>query len=268
MSEDLWAIWESGRFVGPNRPITRAIISKTALEEWGETDFRTLLFSDSDLGVPSAADWSEIPNILHVNIGNKLGQDAATMNLTLLNQSQASASTDLDLTHANTEPIQGQPSRRDLRDLGEPGKYSFGRGTNTIGAENVSFTQWGHDVDAEWVDMLIPNRLVRTFQGYGTDGAVHPKDDEKLILTGTWLIDKVTLNADSTIAIECRDLAKLAIEQRLYPPIVPNDHYPLTFSADHTVTRYEVTSTPEIPGIPEIISPNLAYHPADGPVVV
>jgi hypothetical protein len=232
MPEAMWAIWEAGNFVGPNRPITRALISKNTVRVWGDSPYRNLLFADHE-GLHPLADSAELPNVQQVTITRRLGQDAATMSLTLLNQVPATVNDDLDATHG----ADLGPTRRELRDLGTPGAYTFGRGMNREGSENVSASYWGHAADSRWADMIIPNRVIYTFQGYGTDGAAVPQDDTNLIQTGTWLIDKVNYAAGGTIQIECRDLAKLLIEQRLYPPIIPMDDYPLKFCADHTTTK-------------------------------
>jgi len=84
-----------------------------------------------------------------------------------------------------------------------------------------------------WSRVLCPNTLLTTFQGYGV-----PALDK----TGTWLIDKVTFsNPPNVITIQCRDLMKLLIDQTLYPPIIPNELYPIGFctpDSKQTVETY------------------------------
>ena len=46
VSEEMWLTWELGEFVGDNRPVTRAIISKQTLRTSQEV-FRTLLHEAS-----------------------------------------------------------------------------------------------------------------------------------------------------------------------------------------------------------------------------
>jgi len=82
-----------------------------------------------------------------------------------------------------------------------------------------------------WSDKLIPNALLRVYQGYGGNG----KDlddaiiDGNLILSGVWLIDEISLGVDGFVEINCRDMAKLLIEQFVFPPLVPNLSYPLVY---------------------------------------
>jgi hypothetical protein len=88
--------------------------------------------------------------------------------------------------------------------------------------------------------------VVRTYQGYGSDnfdadgyphmpgdvGYVHPAADTQLVLTGVWLIDRVTFTGgmeQPDISIQTRDLAKLLIEQPIYPPALPLDRFPLIY---------------------------------------
>jgi D-alanyl-D-alanine carboxypeptidase len=247
--EEMWDIWEAGKFVGQDKPTARVTIQKAVLKK--SEAGRTLVFNQDE-------PQYEIPNVLSVAIDNTLGADAAQMTLVLLNQTTLSVDTNLDLTH------DGQtvgPTVRELRDLGKPGYYSYRRGITPSSAE-----RWGHEVNPVWVDMFIPNRVIRTFQGYGTDGAGLPWLDTKLVLTGTWLIDSVEYRVDGKIQINCRSAAKLLIEQRLYPPIVPTDKYPLTFCYDrwesttveNTQTQVNQTSTGEV------IGANVAYHIPSG----
>lgn len=227
VSAEHWQVWRSGQFVGDDQPVCRATIQRSVVENY-EGAWRSIVFGQD-------AHQKEIPlsNILAVNIDQRLGSDAAQMTLTLANQVGLSASTNLDKTHAGADPGVAGPSRRDLGDLGFPGYYTYNRGYTPL-----SLSRWGHEPDADWGDEFIPNRVIRTWQGYGTSGASNPWDDTKLTLTGTWLIDTVSYGSDGKISISCRDLAKLLIEQRLYPPIIPLEHYPLEVYYDHYETVF------------------------------
>lgn len=229
MPEALWDIWESGLYVGDDAPDARVTIQKAVLKKFGP--WRSLMFAQDE-------PQYELPrqNLMSIRIDNRHQSDAATMTLTLLNQVEMDVMANLD-----ESPV-GGPTPRETGDLAQPGYYTYRRGITPESAP-----RFGHDTDPLWVDMFIPNRVIRTFQGYGTDGAAQPWDDTKQILTGTWLIDKVDYKTDGTITIQCRDALKLAIEQRLYPPIVPVDQYPLEICADYTDTRTETyTETTEI----------------------
>lgn len=255
----MWDIWKSGSFVGNDKPVTRAVIQKTVLEKYGP--WRSLNFGQSE-------PWYEIPNIKNVQIDQRLGTDAASMTLTMLNQVDIDPTKNLDLTHAGDDPAtqsataEGQPvgpTVRELKDLGEPGYYSYRHGVTP-----ESSPRWGHSIDSIWVDMFIPNRVIRTFQGYGTDNAIQPWDDTKLIHTGTWLIDRVEYSTDGLITIECRDAAKLLIEQRLYPPIIPVAQYPLDICADEIETSTESVEVVEEEEVPGAVGVNVAQHISSG----
>lgn len=230
----MWDVWESGQFVGENRPVTRATISRNVLKVVPQsTVYRSLLFNQTP-------DQVEIPNIASVQIDRRLNTDAASMSMRIRNAGPLSTTDNLDLAHDGT----AGPTRRQLGDLGKPGSYTFRRGV-AIDADGIN--PWAHDQN-EWVDLLIPNRVIFTFQGYGSDGAPSPAHDTRLALTGVWLVDKVEYRADGDINIQARDLAKLLIEQRLYPPIVPLARYPLEFCADGEVIK-ELPDDPKT-GVP------------------
>jgi hypothetical protein len=201
----------------------------------------------------------EIPNIKNVTLDSRHQGDAATMTMTILNQIEADPLTNLDQPHAGDIIPPGGPgtvpTRRELKDLAHPGYYSFRRGITPSSME-----KWGHGVDPIWVDMFIPNRVIRTFQGYGSDGAIDAWNDTKLTLTGTWLIDSVSYDTSGIITIACRDAAKLLIEQRLYPPIVPVAQYPIDFCATEVVTTSETYDAVEEEGQAEIVGSNVAQH--------
>jgi hypothetical protein len=219
----------------------------------GNSPWRTLLFGQNPETV-------EMPNIRMIEIDRTLGADAASMQMTILNLRAPTADDILDDAWDGGT----SPTRRELKDLGKPGPYTFRRG---IAVDDSGLNRWAHDIDATWVDMLIPNRVIQTFQGYGTDFAGTPSDDTKLTLTGIWLIDSVEYKADATILISCRDAAKLLIEQRLYPPIIPIDNYPLEFCADHidiSVFQAEDIVASTTTGVTESLGPNVANFLTSG----
>lgn len=230
--EWMWDVWESGQFVGDNRPVCRAIISRHVLKSM-TLRFRSLLFHQTP-------DYVEIPNIASITIDRRLNTDAASMTMRLRNAAPVSAYDNLDETHSGDPG----PTRRQLGDLGKPGYYTFRRGV-AVDADGIN--PWAHD-QSEWVDLLIPNRVIFTFQGYGSDLSPVPSQDTRLASTGVWLIDKVEYRSDGDIIIQGRDLAKLLIEQRLYPPIIPVEDYPLEFCADGEIMKElpapPVTGTP------------------------
>lgn len=283
IKEDTWDIWEAGDFTGANAAVGRATISKQVLKTVGQLDaatqegdqFRTLLFSQD-------AEYFEIPNIVTISIDRRVGADAASMTLVMRNQTAADVLDNLDETHAGSDPTEDEaggplaiaPTKRELGEFASPGFFSFRRGL-----EFDAQWKWGHAQDPTWVDMFIPNRVIRTFQGYGTDGSGQPHLDAELVLTGSWLIDRVEYSVNGLVTIHCRDFAKLLIEQRLYPPIIPLNRYPLDICGDTTkVVTSTVTVDTEIaidgvsddlgihPQLPNWDSGNVPYFGFDGSV--
>jgi hypothetical protein len=188
----------------------------------------------------------EFGNVMSVEIVRTLGQDAATCTIQCINVWNTSE----DPEGADT--------------LLRPGYLTYDRGNKhnlTRSLYDSNFdpalhnalpgktfpTDWGYARNL-WNDFLIPNTVVRTWFGYGTDnsGYVHdppgggpenshyvaPWDDTQAVCTGTWLIDRVTYGADATITIECRDLGKLLLEQYIYPPMLPMSRFPLIYCPD------------------------------------
>jgi hypothetical protein len=239
---DLWDVWEAGDFTGPNRPYARITIQKALLRP--AYTMKTMFIQDEpQVEFPQAI-------LKSLTIDRRLGTDAAQMTLVIKNNVPVDPMQNLDLSDGGLPlPPTDFRSVRQLRDLGHPGFFTFRRGvnaTNQIG--------WGYAMSTTWVDMLIPNRVIRTWQGYGTDGAANPWDDTRQVLTGSWLIDRVELTATGDITITCRDFLKLAIEQRLYPPVVPLQNYPLTFCADHFVDVYNTVDPPNPASV------NVGFH--------
>jgi hypothetical protein len=248
-SDELWYLWEQGNFVGANRPLARVVITKQTLQTSNDL-FRTELFGDANY------DWYEIPaiNIKSLSRNHRVGTDAATMNLEMVNASPISTGENLDVSYDGDAL---SPTKRELGEIGVPGKFTYRRGLSSDGSGR---NPWGHEA-SEFVDMFLPNRLIRTFEGYGTDGSHEPWEDSKQVLTGTWLIDKVNIDANGDFSVECRDLAKLLIEQRLYPPIVPLDNYPIEFCSDSEETTTNVIDgTSSTISTPAVVGDNVAQH--------
>lgn len=189
-----WDTWESGDFTGDYHPHARVTIETTPVTE--RTPWRLLQFADH---IPLEI---ELKTVKTITINRSLSGESGTMSLTLVNTRP------LDTATAGTI-------------IGEPGYLTYNRGTSPNAVK-----RWGNYAN-EYRDLIIPNKVIRTYQGYGTSGSGKPRDDTSLVLTGVWLIDTVDFKADGTIQIECRDPAKLLIEQKLLPPIVPGDKYPV-----------------------------------------
>lgn len=246
LTPEMWYTWERGNFVGSNKPVTRATISKSALTVKNEL-FRTQLFS-----ADYSDEWFEIPGIKSVSIDRRIDAAAATMNMSITNLLPVVVGENLDEPY---DPDGTGPTKRELMELGEPGVYTYRHGLSSSGGGEPN--PWGH-VQNEWVDVFLPNRVIKTFQGYGTDSSTYPWDDTKLAITGIWLVDTVSISVDGSLQITCRDLAKLLIEQRLYPPIIPLDSYPLRFCGPYKKEFEESETT--VSSSPETVGDNVAVH--------
>lgn len=214
--------WSSPAKIGEQRPVVRATIQHqnfkrfeydTAWANGGtfETDrhrtgrFATMIFGD--MSPPK-----EIRNLQSCSWERSVDQDVATCTITLLNS---------ELT-AIGEP-RDNPTSPDEFD--KPGYYTYSRGD-----QRMSANRWGYDSDTGWNHVFVPDRVVKTYEGYGVDRTVSPADDAHLVQSGTWIIDKVTYSAEGTITLEMRDLGRLLLDHITFPPIIPMDDYPLTWS--------------------------------------
>ena len=210
--------------------------------------FGRVTFQDLDLGATFSSrpgPWRHIITtsnpalatelqVNNISINRSIGQDAATCSL------------DMDNVRQGQYVWEGVDE-----DPFGVGALSFDRGakgvavTSVFGGEDEYPTEWGYSPNVH-AKLLTPNIIVRTYQGYGSDnldangypfmpddvGYLHPDNDTQLVLTGTWLIDRVTLSGgmeDPKIQVELRDMAKLLIEQPVYPPAIPMDRFPLIY---------------------------------------
>lgn len=192
--------WGSGDFSGPNRPMVRATIQRLSVRtsKYGTQTYASMMFGQSSVPL-------ELPNIRSVK-WSRSTEGAATMTMTLW----------------NTEPLPlGMVPLNDGQ-LDQPGYYTPTRG------KSFGTPPWSHTANG-WQDWIVPDRLVRTYEGYGFNPAVAPEVDLHLYKSGTWLIDDVTFDG-GIITIECRDVSRALLDQVLMPPIVPMESYPLYFS--------------------------------------
>lgn len=169
---------------------------------------------------------TEIPNVKGIEIDRSIETDAGSCSITIYNQKMLT----------NAEGGSASPT------LGQPGYFTWRYRSTDANA------RWGEGPGAEWRDVLVPCALIRTYQGYGgldlsIDDAVAAGN---LVITGTWLVDTVHLGHDGMIELKCRDMAKLLIEQHLYPPLVPTALYPHGLR----YCRWHYTFHPAVPATP------------------
>lgn len=207
-------VWESGDYAGnTRRPTARATIQKLTaphpqyrLEEERTVDkahhgyYQSLLFGQKG-NVPR-----ELPNIQSLKWSRGVDTDVGTCTIVL----------------ANVE-IRNDRQPASSAELDFPGYFTPNRGTETY------FDQWGYPTN-EWKNWLVPDRIIRTYEGYGVSPKVAPEKDPHLYPSGVWLVDDVDINAnDGTITLTCRDLGRALLDQVMFPPAVPWGAYPVTF---------------------------------------
>lgn len=178
-------------------------------------------FQDTD---DSGVQW-EVPNIKEIEIDRDDTQDIATCNITLYNMWHEG--------NFENQELVGQ--------LGKPGFFWPKRG--------LSVNRWGQiegrgafrkdgfwDPNFSWANTLMPYVKLRTYEGYGG----HPTadefksiddnlNDENVLLTGTWMIDRIEAGSSGEMRLVCKDMGKLLLEEICFPPVVPGELYPLEY---------------------------------------
>lgn len=210
--------WRSEVKAGERRPVVRATSQRiflgrepynTADAPGGDYDkerqrtgfYRSILFGRG--GSPR-----EIPNLRRCEWSRSIDQDVATCTLTV----------------ANTQlvPIGADPADHNADDFEQRGYLAYRRGLDPEAA-----ARWGYDSTNIYTNRIMPDRLVRTFEGYGANYDAAPGDDENLYISGTWLIDEVRYDANGDISIVMRDVGRLLLDHISFPPIVPYAEYPM-----------------------------------------
>lgn len=242
------AIWHSGDFTGANRPIARATVQHGAVNLYNvsankvENTYASIVFGPSE--VPK-----ELPNLKSVAWTRSVDTATATGQLVFY----------------NTRPLQiGETPTRDLDGLGY---YTYNRGQTSFA------NRWGQ-VPNEWANTLIPDNLIRTYEGYGCDPSVIPEHDPNLLQSGLWIIDDVEYTHNGLITVSVSDLSRILSTQIIFPPVIPKAFYPLSFGGvpSHSGLRAPTlfTYTVDTGGMHDPAHPPPADYggPLDGPVNV
>lgn len=247
---DLWLA--GGPFIGEDgAPHGRVTIEpnwqlrKSTATTFGTYDRGPLrYFQNSD----NAQTEYEIPNIKTIDIDRSIDTDAATLKFVMVNQKML----------PNGDVLVGTAGEN----LGQPGIYWPGYGDS-----DMSQSRWGQSTNV-FAGLIEPNALVRVYQGYGgRDKTIEDAlADGNLIMTGIFLVDSIGQDARTGhLSVSCRDMAKLLIEQNLYPPLVPRGqnqsaHYPLNYYrwvyVNHPVIPYgdTVYNTGFVPSVQDILT--------------
>jgi hypothetical protein len=206
--------WTSGDYVGSNRPLVRATIVylQNLIVPVVEEIYASVIYGQYERPV-------ELPNIKSCTWKKAVDQDAATMTMVLYNQAAL--------------PIGDQPELNNDFELA--GYYTPSRGTGG------GTTRWAYTTNL-WQGRIIPDAVIRTYEGYGFNAEVGPEDDVHMYPSGIWRIDDVDFNTDFTITVTARGIESVLIDQILMPPIVPFNQYPLKYTAYHDVANPPVQS--------------------------
>lgn len=164
-----------------------------------------------------------VPNVVQVDTQKSVRNDAQTANITIVN--------------TVTDQIGEIPELDDQ--FGKPGFYTWTRGES-----QEAKARWGH-VSNEWNQVLVPNALIRTYQGFGGHDKTVKQAvlDGNLVCTGVWLVDTVDITSSGDLKLSCRDMGKLLVDQQMFPPLVPKSLYPLKYYR----YTYENFTVPPVP---------------------
>jgi hypothetical protein len=211
--------WLAGDFFGPNRPMVRATIQRIEVKtpgydlakvpdshEKGYGTFATVLFGQPNRPV-------ELPNIKSFRWSRSIDSDVASATMVLY----------------NTAPVPlGQVPEDDFS-LDYPGYYTHTRGETG--------NRWG-DTKNGWQNLIVPDRLVRTWEGYGHNPELPPETDPAMYPSGVWLIDDVIYNPTGhLITLEMRDVGRTLLDHLLFPPVIPKALYPISFEKKVTTNK-------------------------------
>lgn len=215
-AEHIWDVWDNGSYVGNERSHGRVTIEadwflNITPKSYGPSNrgpFRWYQRPDN------AQDEVELPNVKSINIDRSLDTDIASCNIQIYNQWMNTNGELPDLT----------------AQLGTPGYLGWGHGNNS-----EAVARWNQSVNS-WENVILPNALIRTYQGYGgfnEDGTPMAIRDAEaigaLVLTGVWLVDAVTLGSNAMIDVKTRDVGKFLGVQQYFPPLIPTDAYQVQF---------------------------------------
>jgi hypothetical protein len=206
--ENLWA--NAGPFVGVDRSNARVTVEK----DWYLNTTLNVLTTDPTKlpyrwwqRLDNSQVETDIPNIKSIQWDRSIDSDAASCTIVIVNQKM--------------QPNASGQNRR----LGVRGYYSWReRGVNAL-------AQWPENSNTDWTDVLVPNALLRTYEGFGGYGKTLSQalNDGNLFLTGVWLVDEIDTDSTGVMQLKCRDMAKLLLEQQLYIPLMPKTKYPLHY---------------------------------------
>ena len=157
-----------------------------------------------------------IPNVTSVSVNRSVDTDSGTMDFEIEN---------IKMDAVGVSDQDGE--------FGKPGYYGYDYGVSPEAA-----ARWAQ-TENEWNGVLVPNALFRVYVGYANKNTSLEDAiaDEDVTLYGVFLADSVDVNSNGRITISCRDMGKLLIEQKIFPPLIPMSEYPLEYRRwnEHTI---------------------------------
>lgn len=104
----------------------------------------------------------------------------------------------------------------------------------TTAGQVTATALWAHEHN-EWAGELVPNAMLRTYEGLGdiTDPDKtlwQALADGDVALSGIWLVGDPDFGSDGRITLPFMDLTKLLVDQKFYPPWMKLSDYPLRFA--------------------------------------
>ena len=196
------AAWILGDFTNLAAPMARITVQHLDVElhKTAKNVYASFLFGKGSIP-------KELPNVKSSKWSRSIDQDIATATFEFYNTAPQPLGTTFD-------PDMG---------VDQPGYYTFNRGGTQFSS------RWGHQPN-DWSGVLMPDNVLRSYEGYGFDVNAIPELDANLVQTGVWIIDSVTYEANGLITAQCSDLARILRDQIIFVPVVPKKFYPLAFS--------------------------------------
>jgi Glycosyl hydrolases family 16 len=184
--------------------------------------FTTIPFAQRDQPV-------ELPNIKSIRWQRSVESEVATMTMVLWNCEILPLGQAPDVLTFKDGPVDENAYER-------PGYFTPTRG------EGNSNQEFGQSTNG-WQGVLVPDRIIRTYEGYGFDPEATPEADVHMYPSGVWLIDEVSYDARGTITVSARDIGRALLDQIAFPPVVPFDQYPISWSAYQSVDNPDIVQT-------------------------
>lgn len=198
------ALWNSGDFVGPNKPMARVTVAhpQVKLFDLGYNLYSSIIFGNE-------SQPKELPNVKSVKWSRSIDNDVATCTIEFYNTAPQPLG-------AVYHPEWG---------VDIAGYYTFDHGRTSFS------NRWGHEPN-EWSNLLVGDNVLRTYEGYGFDPNSSPETDPHLMQTGLWMIKDVVYSIAGLITVQCEDMANILKDQICFYPVIPRNFYPVTFSGE------------------------------------